>query len=198
MASAPAPDGPKRAALSAVLAASPSLAGNVRTATGEGAGFAVTGWPLGRLSSLAPQGLARGQVVSVHGSAQLVLDLAGAVSAGGGWCALVGQPDLARAGLAAAAAGVDLNRWILVPEPGTQWLEAAATLIAATDLVVVAPAGPVSANLAGRLASRARQHGTVVIAYTATAWPNADLVINADPGPWQGLGDGHGLLAGGK
>ncbi|WP_018350027.1 hypothetical protein [Longispora albida] len=186
----PVAPGDRRAALAEVLR-SGALAGKVRTATGGTGGPA--GWPVPGLPGLLPRGLQHGQVVTVTGSAEVLLRLAGGVSGAGGWCALVGQPALARAGRAAAAAGVALERWLLVPEPGTRWADAAAALVGAVDLVVIAPAGPVPAALAGRLAARARQHGTVLAVYGAL-WPGPDVVVEAGGCRWSGIRHGRGQL----
>ncbi|WP_412538566.1 hypothetical protein R8Z50_22255 [Longispora sp. K20-0274] len=184
----------KRAALAAVLRSSP-FGDKVGTASGE-RGPASSAWPSSALlAEVVPGGLRRGQVVSVPGSAQLLLELVGGASAAGAWCALVGQPALARAGRAAAACGVVLERWLLVPEPGPHWAESVAALIGAVDVVVAAPTGPVPAALVGRLAARARQHGTVLIAF-GTTWPGSDLEIRAEGSRWRGVADGRGELAG--
>src|SRR2546430_11276252 len=77
------------------------------------------------------------------------------------WCAVVGMPTL---GLVAAAEfGIALDRLALVPDPGPEWPTVVAALLDGVDVVVAAPPGPVAAPLAGRLAARARQRGSVLL-----------------------------------
>ena len=54
-------------------------------------------------------------------SASLALALLAGPSAAGGWCGVVGVGDFGVE--AAQALGVDLDRTVLVPDPGDQWLE---------------------------------------------------------------------------
>jgi hypothetical protein len=57
---------------------------------------------------------------------------------------------------------------------------------------VVAPPAAAPAVLARRLAARAKQRGTVLIA--TRDWPTAELTIEADHGTWYGLAAGRGRL----
>jgi hypothetical protein len=57
---------------------------------------------------------------------------------------------------------------------------------------VAAPPGPVATTLAGRLAARARQRGSVLVPYAR--WAGADVVLNSPGGGWEGLDQGHGRL----
>jgi hypothetical protein len=79
-----------------------------------------------------------------------------------------------------------------VPEPGPDWPLVVAVLLEGIDVVVAAPPSGASAVLARRLASRARQRGTVLV--VTQPWPAAELTIEADHGAWYGLGDGRGRL----
>jgi hypothetical protein len=150
-----------------------------------------------RLLPLAPElhallpGLRRGGSVAVaSGTSSLVLALLARASAGGAWAAVVGMPGLS--GPAAAQAGVVLERLALVPHPGPQWPTVVAALLDGVDVVVVAPAEPVTDRVASRLAARARQRGSVLVPYGR--WPGADLTLTATHGRWDGLGAGHGRL----
>ncbi len=146
---------------------------------------------LPELRALFPAGgLRRGSTVQVQGSTSLLLALLTGASAAGSWCAVVGMPDL---GLVAAAEfGIALDRLALVPDPGPEWPGVVAALLDGIDVVVAAPAGPVSATLSGRLAARARQRGGVLVGYGR--WTGADVVLEATGGGWSGLGRGHGRL----
>ncbi len=135
-------------------------------------------------------GLRRGGSVVVTGSRYLLLAVMAPVTWAGGWTAVVGMPELGL--LAAAQAGVALERTALVPDPGPHWPAVTAALLDGLDLVVVAPNGPVNDRVAGQLAARARRSGAVLVAYGP--WPGADLTLSASPGRWEGLARGHGRL----
>src|SRR5690606_12932508 len=142
-----------------------------------------------QLRPLLP-GLRRGSSVAVRGGTSVLLALLAEASAGGAWSAVVGMPDL---GLRAAAeAGVALERLALVPWTGPEWTTVVAALLDGIEVVVVAPPGPVSDRTASRLAARARQRGSVLVA--CGQWPGAELTLTAGPGEWSGLGRGHGRL----
>jgi hypothetical protein len=113
-------------------------------------------------------------------------------SQAGAWSAVVGVPDF---GLEAAAGiGVDLDRTVLVPEPGDAWLEVTAALIDVLQVVVVRPPGTVTQHQAARLASRLRQRDAVLIA--VGDWPRAEARLLIEESTWTGIGRGNGRLTG--
>jgi hypothetical protein len=146
----------------------------------------------------------------------LLLLLAGS-SSRGHWCAVVGLPEL---GLAAALEmGVDLERLILVPRPGSQgrWQSVVTTLLETVDLVCLAPETPVHPADARRLSARARERRSTLVVLDAASPPGAargllwagpgraGRVLSRWSGPcdlrcavressWSGLELGHGLL----
>jgi hypothetical protein len=125
-----------------------------------------------------------------RGATSLLFGLLAEASSAGSWCGVVGLPRL---GLAAAAeAGVAVDRLALVPNPGPEWVSVVATLLDGLDIVVVAPAGPVNATVTSRLAARARQRGSVLVA--CGGWPGVDLVVEVVEATWHGLGQGRGRL----
>lgn len=133
--------------------------------------------------------------VSTPGLAMLAM---AGPSAAGAWSAVIGVPDF---GLEAAAElGVDLDRTVLVPEPGDAWLEVTAALADVLGVVVVrAPAArsgsrPVSQHQAARLAPRIRQHDAVLI--SVGDWPRAEARLSIRDSRWTGIGRGHGRLTG--
>jgi hypothetical protein len=152
-------------------------------------------------------GLLQLQTGSSYGvdSASLAMALMAGPSADGAWCGVVGSAEF---GLeAAAAAGVDLRRTILVPDPGDAWLEVTAALIDVLGIVVVAAPpvprrgapgvsyaseGQVSAKDVSRISARLRQRGGVLIAYGD--WPRCDARLSLRDAEWVGLGRGHGHL----
>jgi hypothetical protein len=125
-----------------------------------------------------------------RGSTSLLLALLSAASRSGSWCAVVGMPALGA--LAAAESGIVLDRLALVPNPGPEWPTVVAALIDGVDVVVAAVPGPVAAAVAGRLAARARQRGSVLMPYGR--WDGADVTLQVTHGGWEGLGAGRGRL----
>ncbi len=123
-------------------------------------------------------------------SASLAMALMAGPSADGAWCGVVGSAEF---GLeAAAAAGVELRRTILVPDPGEAWLEVTAALIDVLGVVVVAAPSQVSGKDVSRISARLRQRGGVLIAYGD--WPRCDARLSLRDAEWVGLGRGHGHL----
>lgn len=153
----------------------------------RGSTVAVTA---GAVSTVAVSAGAVSAEAATAGAGSLVLALLAGVSASGGWSAVVGLPSLGA--LAAAQAGVALERLALVPCPGPEWGAVVAALLDGVDAVVIAPPGPVPARLASRLAARARQRGSVLLPYGP--WEGADLTMTTGDGVWKGIGRGHGRL----
>ena len=151
-----------------------------------------------RLLPVAPElhpvlpagGLRRGSTVVMAGATSLVFALLARASEAGAWSAVVGMPALGA--LAAAQAGVVLERLALVPYPGPEWTTVVAALLDGVDIVVIAPPAPATARVASRLAARARQRGSVLMPYGR--WEGADLTLTTDRGVWEGLGAGRGRL----
>jgi hypothetical protein len=137
-------------------------------------------------------GLVQGSVVTVDSPA-VALALLAPVSAVGSWCAVSGFPAL---GLAAVAeAGIDLARFVVVPEPGEQWAVTVATLLDGFAAVLVRPPPRASAADGRRLAARARERRSTVIALGS--WPHqADLHLRLERSDWSGLDHGYGRLTG--
>lgn len=123
-------------------------------------------------------------------SASLALALMAGPSRAGGWCAVVGVPDFGA--LAAAEVGVDLERTVLVPEPGDHWLEATAALVDVATVVVVRPRGPVPASVAEKLGARLRTRGAALVALGS--WPRCEVRLSIAEPQWAGLGRGEGHL----
>lgn len=120
----------------------------------------------------------------------LAMALMAGPSRAGSWSAVIGVRDF---GLEAAAEiGVDLDRTVLVPEPGDAWLEVAAALIDVLQVVVVRPPGAVNQHQAARLASRLRQRDAVLV--SVGRWPRAEAALSIRSSQWVGIGRGHGRL----
>ncbi|WDZ84362.1 hypothetical protein [Micromonospora cathayae] len=150
------------------------------------------------LTGLLPdRGLRRGSTISVStgqprrsGGTSLLLALLAEASRAGSWCAVVGVP--AFGAVAAAEAGIALDRLALVPRPGPEWATVVAALIDGVDVVVTAVPAAVTASVASRLAARARQRGCVLVPYGR--WDGADVTLQVVRGGWEGLGPGRGRL----
>jgi hypothetical protein len=152
------------------------------------------------LAGLFPEGgLRRGTTVVVNpggsfgdGATSLAFAVMVAASQAGSWCAAVGLSELGP--LAVAGLGVCLERLALVPAPGDQWPVVTAALLDAVDLVLVRPPPRFRLTDTRRLVARARERGTVLLAFSGS-WPDgADLRLAVAASAWQGLGEGHGHL----
>lgn len=124
-------------------------------------------------------------------STTLTLALMAGPSGAGAWCGVVGIDDL---GLEAAAQwGVDLERTVLVPDPGEQWVEAVAALVDIADLVVLrSPRGRIAPSLAERLAARLRERSAALV--VQGEWPRCAARLRLAEVSWSGVGRGEGLL----
>ena len=144
------------------------------------------------LESVLPGGTLReGTVVQVEGSTTLLMALLAGPSASGRWIAVAGLPEF---GVEAAARfGIDLERLVLVPDPGRQWLTVVAALADVIPVVAVRPAGRVSPAESSRLQARLRQRGTTLL--VAGEWPGSDARLGVEASEWHGLEQGHGRLA---
>jgi hypothetical protein len=120
----------------------------------------------------------------------LAMTLLAGPSRAGEWCAVVGVPDFGAE--AAAEAGIDLDRTVLVPEPGDRWLEVTAALIDVTPVVLLRPGGRVTASLAERVGARLRKRSAVLL--VQGDWPRCEARLAVEEPAWTGLGRGHGHL----
>lgn len=145
------------------------------------------------LAGVLPGGGVRaGASYAVEGSTALVMALLAGPSAAGAWSGVVGMPAFGAE--AAAGFGVDLDRLVLVPEPGREWLGLVATLVDALTVVVADPPSAVSAAEASRLEARIRRRGAVLIT-VGRSWPRCEARLRVSENSWDGLGSGHGHLA---
>jgi len=151
---------------------------------------AVLPVPPALLSLFPGGGLRRGSTITVSRSPSLVLALTAQVSKRPGWCAEVGSPLLGSA--AAVEAGIALERFVRVAEPGEQWATVTASLLEAFDLVIVHPPARAGQGDMRRLSARARERSAVLL--VAGAWEGAVVGLSVTGSKWQGLGAGHGYL----
>ena len=143
------------------------------------------------LRTLFPAGgLVKGQVAAVDEYGALCLALMAGASAAGAWCVVCGVPEFGV--VAAAQAGVEPDRLLLVPDPGEDWARVAATLIGACEFVLLRPPQPTAARVRRRLEATLRRGRGVLL--VAGDWPGARVRLRVVTRRWTGLGDGHGRL----
>lgn len=123
-------------------------------------------------------------------SASLALALLAGPSKAGSWAAAVGVSDFGAE--AARALGVDLDRTVLVPDPGDQWLEVVAALVDVVTVVLVKPPGRVPASVAEKLGARLRKRSAALV--VLGDWPRAEVRLTTTSPAWGGVGEGHGHL----
>lgn len=144
------------------------------------------------LARLLPGGaLQAGGSYSVLGSTSLAMSLMAGPSAAGTWCAVIGVPTFGVE--AAAAAGIDLERLVLVPHPGAHWLTVTAAMADVAGVLIAAAPERIAPSDAARLAARLRQREAALI--VLGPWPQSDATLRVTTSSWSGLGDGHGHLA---
>jgi hypothetical protein len=143
------------------------------------------------LRDLLPRGaLARGSVLVVPEFGLLCLALAAGASATGAWCGIAGIPEAGL--LAAAGLGLDIERMLLVPDPGPAWPQVVASLLDGCELVLVRPPAMAQAPVRRRLEAALRRAGGVLL--VAGDWPGAQVRLRVLTQRWTGLGDGHGRV----
>ena len=135
-------------------------------------------------------GLVAGSAYCVGTGGALLLAMLAEPSREGGWCGVVGIPELGCE--AADRAGICLDRLALVPEPGDQWLAVTAALAEVLPVIAVRPGGRVGEGDAARLAARLRVRGGVLLVHGD--WPRAEAVLELAEPRWAGVGAGHGHL----
>ena len=117
-----------------------------------------------------------------------------AVTAAGGYAAIVGQPDVGL--LAAVEMGADLSRLAVIPEPGADPVEVAAVLMDGMDLVVLGLGGrSVPATRARAVVARARQKGCTLLV-TGGDWQGASARLEARVSGYEMTGGSGGSHTG--
>ena len=144
------------------------------------------------LAGLLPGGgLQQGAAYSLDRSAMLLMALLAAPSAAGTWCGVVGMPEF---GVEAAQHfGVNLDRLVLVPHPGEQWLAVTAAIADVMGIVVTRPPKRATDSSVARLAARLRQRGTTLL--VLGPWPQTEAMLSLSGSEWHGIGEGHGHLS---
>lgn len=156
----------------------------------------------GPFAQLFPNGLRPGTSVAVRAAKPALaaaalrnaITLAAGVVPGDGWVAAVGVPSMGV--LAAAEAGLALDRLVFLAAPESVWGTVAVAAVDAFDVIVLSvPKRPRAAEVR-RLAGRARERGTTVIACGpgAAEWGGEARIVTSGV-EWTGLGNGYGALS---
>lgn len=120
----------------------------------------------------------------------LAIALLSATSAEGSWVGVVGIDDL---GLEAAVeAGLDLDRAVMVPDPGASWLEAVTALVDVLPVVLLRPPSRVDQRLAAKVTARLRKRAATL--FVQGDWPGVEARLWLEQTSWSGLGGGYGRL----
>lgn len=135
-------------------------------------------------------GLQSGGSYAVHNSATVAMALLAGPSATGAWCSVIGIPDFSVE--AAHGLGINLERLILVPDPGAQWLTVTAALVDVVSIVLTRAPEHLAPTEWARLKARLRQRGAALI--TLGAWKQSDSTLAVAESAWEGLGSGTGHL----
>lgn len=145
------------------------------------------------IADLLPEGvLVGGSAYQVAGSMTVLQAVLAGPSLAGGWCAVVGMPDFGAE--AAAAAGIDLERLVLVPTPGERWWPVLSALVETMTAVAVhPPALPAAGDLA-RLQAKLRTAESILV--VDADWPGSRATLTVTGRRASGLGAGRGLLTG--
>ncbi|MFJ2301062.1 hypothetical protein [Oerskovia paurometabola] len=106
------------------------------------------------------------------------------------WVAVVGAPSLGY--LAAAQAGISLERLAVIPHAGEDPAGVVAALLDGMRYVVVGPAVALSASERRRLLARARERGTGLI--STREWEQAAVRLDVDTHRWSGVDHGSSYL----
>jgi hypothetical protein len=143
------------------------------------------------IAELLPGGaLKQGAAYSVDSSVSLLMMLLAGPSAAGSWCGVVGVPEF---GVEAAGRyGIDLERLVLVPNPGDQWLAVTAAIADVMSVVVTRPPKRATDAAVSRISARLRQRGVTLI--VLGAWPQTEAMLSLSSSSWNGIGEGHGYL----
>ena len=142
------------------------------------------------LGELLPGGLARGSVVAAGRWSLLCLALAAGASVAGAWCAVAGVPQFGVS--AAIGVGLDPDRLLLVPDPGTAWPQVVASLLDGCELVLLRPPDRAPATVRRRVEAVLRRCGGVLV--VAGDWDGAQVRLLVTRQEWAGIEPGHGRL----
>jgi hypothetical protein len=148
------------------------------------------------IGRLLPGGaLKEGATYSVDRSLTLLMLLLAAPSTAGAWCGVVGVPEF---GVEAAAGfGINLERLVLVPRPGDQWLATTGAIADALSVIVIRTPKRASDASVARLSARLRKRKATLLVlgtWPHGIWPHSEAMLSITESSWTGIGNGHGHL----
>ena len=145
------------------------------------------------LRDLLPHGaLQRGSVVAAGNWNLLCAALAAGPVASGAWCAVAGIPEFGV--VAAADAGLDPARLLLIPGLGPNWAQVVISLLDGCDVVLLRPPDRPPPQARRKLEAAIRRHGAALV--IAGDWDGAHVRLRIAAQEWAGIGQGHGRLRG--
>ncbi|MCZ4587725.1 hypothetical protein O4328_29225 [Rhodococcus opacus] len=133
-------------------------------------------------------GITRGTVVEMTGARGPVLSLVAAVTAAGGFAALVGMPSAGL--LAALEQGANLERLAVINDPGDDPLAEVSVLADGIDLIVWDPGQARLAPSAERVAAGRLRSKKSTLILTDTGWQRPDLRLRSEIVGYGGLEPG--------
>lgn len=138
-------------------------------------------------------GVPRGAVTAMADCPAAHVDLLAATTQAGSCVAVVGYPRLALA--AVDAAGGDLERMVVVPDPAPHVMAVLSTLVEGLDMVLFAPAQVVTPTFARPVEARLHKSRCALVV-TGHSWPRARLNVDVAVTGVVGLGRGSGRIRG--
>lgn len=126
----------------------------------------------------------------IQGSTSLLLALLAQSQRSSGWVAVVGAPSLGY--LAAAQAGISLERLAVIPHAGEDPAGVVAALLDGMRYVVVGPATALSTSERRRLLARARERGVGLV--STREWEQAAVRLDVEAHRWSGVDRGSAYL----
>ncbi len=123
----------------------------------------------------------------------LIVEVLARVASDGGFCGVVGWPELSYAGIPPE----DMDRIVAVPDPGIDPLSVAGVLAEGLDLVVVrSPQRIELSPVRARPLLAKLRHGQAALVSVGTRLPSAALEITGEVAGIHGVGRGLGRITG--
>ncbi len=148
----------------------------------------------GVFGTLLPNGgLPRRAVTHVSDTPALIVEILAQVTAAGGFCGVVGWPELSYAGIAPE----NLDRVVAVPDPGIDPLSVAGVLSEGLDLVVLrSPQSIELSPVRARPVLAKLRRGQAALVAVGTRLPSPALEVTGEVAEIHGIGRGRGRISG--